>query len=339
MFPTQDLPPAVAVRHMATAYWVSGALHAAASLGIADRLASGPKNATQLARETESDARSLYRLLRALASVGVFEESVDGQFSLTALGDRLRSDVSESMLSWVLLQNEPVCRRAWEKLVHSVRTGKPGFDDANGQSFWEYYEAHPESGELFNRAMTSTTTIKRHAVVAGYDFDGIRVLVDVGGGHGNMLAAVLAAYPEMRGILFDLPHVVSGAGEHFRSAGVSDRWERVGGSFFDSVPAGGDAYMLASVIHDWDDEAATAILKTCHGAMAPGAKLLLLEGIIQPGNDPDSLKFGDLHMLVLFAGRERTAVEFRVLLESAGFALTRILPTPAQWSVVEGVRL
>jgi hypothetical protein len=324
---------------MATAYWVSEALHAAASLGIADRLASGPKNATQLACETESDPSSLYRLLRALASVGVFQESVDGQFSLTPLGDRLQSDVSESMLAWVLLLNGPVCRRAWEKLLHSVRTGKPGFDDTFGQPAWDYYEAHPEAGELFNRAMTSSATIKRHAVVAGHDFVGIRVLVDVGGGHGSILAAVLAAHPEMRGILFDLPHVVSGAGEHFRSAGVADRWERVGGSFFDSVPAGGDAYMLATVIHDWDDEAATAILKTCHSAMAPGTKLLLLEQIIPPGNDPDPGKFDDLNMLVLLAGRERTAVEFRVLLESAGFALTRILPTPSQWSVVEGVRV
>jgi hypothetical protein len=174
MFPTQDLPPTVALRRMATAYWVSQALHAAASLGIADRLASGPKNAKQLARETESEPASLYRLLRALASVGVFEEGVDGQFSLTALGERLRSDVSESMLPWVLLLNGPLFQRAWENLVHSVRTGKPGFDEVYGQPAWDYYEAHPEAGELFNRAMTSTATIKRNAVVAGYDFDGIR---------------------------------------------------------------------------------------------------------------------------------------------------------------------
>jgi O-methyltransferase domain/Dimerisation domain len=338
MFPTQDLPPAVAVRHMASAYWVSQALHAAASLGIADRLASGPKSATQLACETESHPSSLYRLLRALASVGVFEESEDGQFRLTALGDCLRSDVSESMLAWVLLLNGPLFRRAWGNLVYSVRTGKPSFDEAYGRPAWDYYEANPEASELFNRAMTSTAAIRRHVVVAGYDFGGIRVLVDVGGGHGSILATVLAAHPAMRGMLFDLPHVVSGAGEHFRSAGVADRWERVGGSFFDSVPAGGDAYLLAVVIHDWADEPATAILKTCHRAMTPGAKLLLLEKVIPSGNEPHPGKFDDLNMLVMHAGRERTAAEFCALFESAGFALTRILPTPSQWSVVEGVR-
>jgi O-methyltransferase domain/Dimerisation domain len=338
MVPTQDLPPAVVLRRMATAYWVSQALHAAASLGIADRLAAGPRNAEQLARETESDPSSLYRLLRALASVGVFEEGADGQFSLTALGDRLRSDASESMLAWVLLLNGPV-RRGWENLVHSVRTGKPGFDEVYGQPAWDYWEADPEAGELFNRAMTSTASIKRNAIVAGYDFDGIRTLVDVGGGHGSILAAVLAAHPGMRGVLFDLPRVVTGAGEHFRSAGVADRWERVGGSFFQSVPAGGDAYLLATVIHDWDDEAATAILTTCHRAMVPGAKLLLVEQVIPPGNDPHPGKFDDLNMLVMHGGRERTAVQFRVLLESAGFELRRILPTPAQWSIVEGVRV
>jgi O-methyltransferase domain/Dimerisation domain len=339
MVPTQDLPPAVAVRRMATAYWVSQALHAAASLGIADRLASGPKNASQLAGETESDPSSLYRLLRALASVGVFEESEDGQFRLTAVGDRLRSDVLGSMLAWVLLLNGPWMRRAWEDLLYSVRTGRPSFDEAHGQPAWDYYEAHPEASELFDRAMTSTAAIKRDAVVAGYGFEGIQVLVDVGGGHGSILAAVLAAHPKMRGVLFDLPRVVRGAGVHFQSVGVVDRWERVAGSFFDSVPVGGDAYLLATVIHDWDDEPATAILKTCHRAMTPGAKLLLLEQVIPPGNEPNPGKFDDLNMLVMHAGRERTASEFRALLESAGFALTRILPTPSQWSVVESVRV
>ena len=339
MFSTQDLPPTVELRHLATAHWVSQALHAAASLGIADRLASGPKNAMQLAGETESDPPSLYRLLRALASVGVFEESEDRQFRLTTLGEHLRSDVSESMLAWVLLLNGPLHRRAWENLVHSVRTGKPAFDEVYGQPAWDYYDAHPEIAELFNRAMTSTASIKRSAVVAGYDFESIRTLVDVGGGDGSILATVLATHSGMRGVLFDLPRVVAGAGEHFQSAGVADRWERVGGSFFESVPAGGDAYMLVTVIHDWDDEAATAILKTCHRVMVPGAKILLVEQIIPPGNDPRPGKFDDLNMLVLHAGRERTAVEFRLLLESAGFELNRILPTPAQWSVVEGLRV
>src|SRR5262245_4159449 len=171
MFPTQDLPPTVALRRLSTAYWVSQALHVAASLGIADRLASGPKDARELARETESEPSSLYRLLRALASVGVFEEGVDGQFHLTSLGECLRSDASESMLPFVLLVNGPLFRRAWENLVHSVRTGKPGFDHVYGQPAWDYYEAHPEAGGLFNRAMTGAATIKRKAVVAAYDFD------------------------------------------------------------------------------------------------------------------------------------------------------------------------
>jgi O-methyltransferase domain/Dimerisation domain len=330
-------PPAVALRRMTTAYWTSQVIYAATTLGIPDLLANRPQTSKALAVATDTHAPSLYRLLRAVASLGILEEDEARRFSLTPLGTLLRSDVPGSMRAWAILLGEPWFRSAWDNLLHSIRTGNAAFESVHGTDFWTYIKRHPEANALFNSAMTSAAAIKANAALKACDFSEFGMVVDVGGGHGTLLTAILASHPKIRAILFDLPHVVEGAGAVLRAAGVADRCEIVGGSFFEAVPAGGDAYVLQSVIHDWDDEASVRILQTCRRAMGGGAKLLVIEQVVPTGNDYHSSKFDDLNMLALYQGHERTAEEFRRLLTPAGFTLSRVLPTSSQWSVVEAV--
>jgi SAM-dependent methyltransferase len=334
---TNDQPPAVALRRMTTAYWTSQVIYVAAKLSIPDLLADRPRTSEALAAATDTHAPALYRLLRAVASVGILEEDEARRFSLTPLGTLLRSDVPGSMRAWAVLLGEPWFRSAWDNLLHSIRTGAAAFEGVHGTEFWAYVGRDPDANALFNTAITSTAPIKANATVEAYDFSEFRVVVDVGGGHGTLLAVILAGHPKIRGVLFDLPHVVEGAGATLRAVGVAGRCEIVGGSFFEAVPAGGDAYVLQTVIHDWDDEPSVRILQNCRRSMGEGAKLLVVEQVVPIGNDYHSSKFDDLNMLVLFQGRERTAEEFRGLLATAGFTLSRILPTSSQWSVVEAV--
>jgi hypothetical protein len=332
-----DLPSRAALTRMITAYRISQAIHAAAKLGVADRLKDGSKPSDELAAEMGVHAPSLYRLLRALASVGLFEEDDRGRFRLTPLGAYLRSDVPDSARAFAIALNEPWFRRAWEDLPHAIETGERAFDRVHGMGFWDYLARHPEAGAVFDAAMSDDSGIRAHAVIAAYDFVGVRTVVDVGGGQGRLLAAVLGAHRHLRGVLFDRPDVIAGAHDVLGQAGVSDRCEVVAGDFFDSVPGGADAYILSRIVHDWDDESAIAILRRCRHAMALGKKVLLIEQVIAPGNDPDPAKFTDLNMLLLFAGRERTAAEFRSLLQAAGFTMGRVVPTSTPWNVLEGV--
>jgi hypothetical protein len=333
-----DLPPRVALERMISAYRTSQAIRAAAALGLADHLKDGPKSSEQLARTTGTHTPSLYRLLRALASVGLVEEDEGGRFRLTPVGAYLRSDVPGSLRASAIALNEPWYHRAWEGLLSSVQTGEVAFGRVHGMGFWEYCARNPEAGAAFNAAMTGGSTERASTFLASYDLSGVGTLVDVGGGQGRLLAAVLAAHPSMRGVLYDRPEVVAGAEAVLREAGVADRCRVAAGDFFEAVPRGGDAYVLSLIIHDWNDERAVAILKSCHRAMAAGKKLLLIERVIAPRGAPDFAAFTDLSMLVLFGGRERTEAEFRALFEAAGFMLTRVIPTSAQWSVIEGVR-
>jgi hypothetical protein len=332
-----DQPPAVTLRRITTAYWTSQATYVFAALGIPDLLANRSQTSEALAATTNTHAPSLYRLLRAVASLGLLEEDEARQFSLTPVGTLLRSDVPGSMRAWAILVGEPWFRSGWDNLLHSIRTGETGFERAHGLEAWAYFARHPDANTLFNAAMTSVAPIKANATVGAYDFSEFGVVVDVGGGHGTLLAAILAGHPKVRGILFDQPHVVEGARAVLRAAGVAERCEIVAGSFFETVPAAGDAYILQTVIHDWDDEDSVRILQTCRRSMSGGAKLLLVEQVVPTGNDYHPSKFDDLNMLVIQHGRERTAQEFRELLGAAGFMLRRVLPTPSQWSVVEAV--
>lgn len=332
----EPIAPRNVLMQMIAGFQVSQAIYVAAALGIADLLADGPRSVDDLAEVAEAHPATLYRLLRALASADIFEER-DGLFGLTPLAQYLRSDVPNSARAWVLHLGQPYFWTTWGHLLYSVRTGEPAFHKLYGTNPWEYRAHHPEENAIFNAAMASLSADVVDAVVGSYDFSGIDVLADIGGGTGSLLAAVLAANPTLRGILFDQPHVVASAKPMLERAGVAERCEIVSGSFFDSVPGGADAYLLKSIIHDWDDAEAIAILSTCRRAMGDRSRLLLIEPVIQPGNDPDPSKFSDLNMLVMLGGRERTADHFKTILAESGFTLTRIIPTESRAYVVEAI--
>jgi hypothetical protein len=326
----------VALGRMLMAHMTTHAIGAAAKLGVADHLKDAVRSSQQLAEATGTQAPSLYRLLRALASVGLVEEDELAHFRLTPVGAYLRSDVPGSVRDFALMLNEPWHTRPWEGLVHSIETGEPAFDDAYGMGLWEYLSRHAEEGMLFDAAMSGGSYDRANALLQSCDLSGVSTLVDVGGGQGRLLAIVLAAHPSMRGILFDRPEVVAAAGQFLQEARISDRCNVVAGDVFDSVPSAGDAYVLSQIIHDWDDERAIKILQSCRLAMEKGSRILLLEQVILPGNGQSGAKFLDLDMLVLIAGRERTAAEFRSLFEATGFAFQRVVPTLNQWCVIEG---
>ena len=335
-----ELPlPLQIQQRIVTAYWTSQALHAAATLGVADALGDGPRSAEELASATGTHGPTLYRLLRALAGLGIFVADAKGCFGLTALGQFLRSDHPQSIRAWAIALNEPWFHRAWEGLSDAVRTGEAAFEKAHGMGFWAYCATHPEAGALFDAGMTGGSTALARVLLEACNLAAIQTIVDVGGGQGRLLAEVLRAQPHMRGILFDQPQVVAGAEPVLREAGVVDRCEIIGGSIADGVPRGGDAYILSRILHDWDDENASAILRGCARAMAPDARLLLIEQVIPPGNDYAWSKFSDLNMLVNFGGRERTAAEFQQLLDATGFRLTAIRLNATSWEVVEAVRV
>ncbi|MDQ3809571.1 MAG: acetylserotonin O-methyltransferase [Chloroflexota bacterium] len=331
-----DVPAPVALLRMMTGYWVSKALHVAAELGVADLLRDGPRPADELASACGAHPPALYRLLRALASVGVFTEGEGRRFALTPLAELLRSDRPDSMRALARMYGSEQYR-AWDGLLDSIRTGTPAFDRAFGASYFDYLARSPEAGAVFDQAMTGWTTQVADAVVEAYDFPASGTVVDVGGGRGLLLATILRARPNLRGVLFDLPHVVVGAQPLLAAAGVADRCTVVGGDFFASVPAGGAVYLLAQILHDWDDERCRVILANCRGAMRPDGKLLVVEQVLPPGDEPALGKWLDLHMLVLLTGRERTEAEYRALLGAAGFQLSQVMPTTSGASIVEAV--
>ena len=321
---------------MTNAFQVSQALHVAATLGITDLLEDGPRSADELAEATETHPPTLYRLLRALASVGVFAELSDGRFSSTALAEYLRADAPGSVRAWAMLMGQQYVWKSWGHLLHCVTNGEPAFPKLYGTSAWEYLAARPEEDALFNAAMTGLSAGVVEAVVQSYDFSEIGVLVDVGGGEGALLGAILTANPGLRGILFDQPHVVATAGALLERAGVVGRCEVVGGSFFEAVSGGANAYLLKSIVHDWDDAAAIEILRKCRAAIANNGRLLVVEPVIRPGNESDPAKFSDLNMLVMLGGRERTADDFGRLYAEAGYRLTNIIPTGSVFHIIEG---
>jgi hypothetical protein len=324
---------------MITGYWISQAIYVAAKLGIADLLKDGPKTDDELAQATGAHPRSLYRLLRALASVRVFAEAEDGRFGLTPLGEYLQTGIPGSVRALTINHGERLYR-PWGDLLHSVRTGETAFNHIFGMDVWQYATQNPEAVAIFNEAMTELTTQISTAVVAAYAFSRSSKIVDIGGGNGALILSILQANPQMSGVLFDLPHVIESAKKHLDAAGLTGRCAVVAGDFFASVPSGGDTYILKNIIHDWDDEHALKILQNCHRAMAENGKLLLVEGIIPPGNEPSFGKLVDLNMLVMAGGGERTEAEYRALLAAAGFQLTNVVPlqSPLSFSVIEGVR-
>lgn len=329
-------PPPAILLQMMTGYWGSQALYVAAKLGIADLLADGPVDSAELATATGSDARSLHRVLRALASVGVFTEVIPGRFALTPLADLLRTGPPHSMRALAIMYAEEQYH-AWGDILHSVRTGAPAFEQRYGSGYFDYLARHPASGQVFNEAMTGWTNQVAGAVATTYDFSPFGTVVDVAGGHGALLADILRRNPTMRGILFDLPLVAAGAARALRDAGLGERCDTVGGDFFTDALPTGDAYVLAQILHDWDDERSVAILEQCRRAMPDHGKLLVVELVLPPGDEPSFGKWLDLHMLALNSGRERTTAEYDALFRASGFALARVIPTPPGPSVVEAL--
>jgi SAM-dependent methyltransferase len=338
----EPLLPQLALFQMIAGHYLSRAIYVAAKLGIADLLSKGPQHYEELAKATETHAPSLNRLLRLLAAAGVFAEKENGRFELTPIGEWLRSDIPASRRASALLFAGPMVDKAWGDLHYSIQTGGIAFDHAFGMNAFQYIGQHPEEAAVFNQAMTSSTTQAAAAVTAAYDFSAFGTIADIGGGHGVLLATILKAYPALRGILFELPHAIEGGQKQMETAGLTARCQVVGGDFFQSVPNGSDAYILKSVIHDWDDDRSIAILKNCHRAMPPGGKLLLVEIALATRIVPSAANLiatgSDVNMLVAAGGRERTEAEFRALLEAAGFKLTRIIPTESLVSVIEGVK-
>jgi hypothetical protein len=308
-------------------------MHLIAQLGIPDLLANGAKSTDELARATETHEPSLYRVLRALSAVGVLNEQPGHRFELTPVGALLKRGPG-SMRGIVLWLNDPRHDRAWDEMLHSVRTGKTGAEKAWGMGIFEYLQKHPDFSEIFNDAMTSLSGNNVKAVVAGYDFAGIKKLMDVGGGHGALLEGILEKNPSMSGVIFDLPHVVEGARKSLKERGLDRRCEAVGGDFFKSVPSA-DAIIMSHIIHDWDEEHARKILESCRKALPPHGKVLLVETVVTPPNQFSTAKLLDLEMLVMAGGRERTEDEYRALFASAGLKLARVVPLPSGQSVLE----
>lgn len=328
-------PPNVALMQMIFGKWVAQAISVAARFKIADQLASGPKTAAAVAAATGTQPALLYRIMRALGNVGVLAESADGTFALTPLGEFLRSDVPGSLRAIATYCGDPWSWKPWGEVAERVRSGEDPFFRVFKQSPWEYLAQHPEESATFNDGMTGFSQGEAAAAVKAYDFSKFGTVVDVGGGHGWLLCSILNAAPNSKGVVFDLPEVVVGAPAVITAAKLESRCRTEAGSFFETVPAGGDAYVFKHIIHDWNDAKSTEILKTCRKAMKPGSKLLLIEMVIPPAGERHFGKLLDLEMLVICDGKERTESEYRALLAGAGYKLSRIVPTEAPVSVIE----
>jgi SAM-dependent methyltransferase len=322
---------------LVTGTWISQAVSVAADLGVADQLVDGPRAVEDIAKAVGADTQRLYRLLRALADLEVFQETDERQFASTPLGDLLRSDAPGSLRGIAIMVGRPFHREAWTGLLDSIRTGDSAFERVHGRPAFEYLGDHPEDGRALNDGMTAVSGGQVAPVVRAYDFGPAEKVVDVGGGHGALLASVLKDHPHVRGVLFDLPHVIEGAGGPLREAGVADRCEYVGGDFFEAVPEG-DVYLMSNIIHDWGDEQAVRILANCQRAMRPGGRVLLGEALLPDTIRPSRAKIIDLEMMVMAQGaRQRTENEYRELFRQAGLRFHRIAVETELFSLVEGV--
>ena len=329
--------PVLALRRLVNGYQISQAIHVAASLGIPDQLRAESLSADELAERVGADPDALYRLLRALASVDVMHEEPDRMFRLTALGDCLRSDTPEPVADWAVFIGQPYHWQAWGDLLHGVRTGENAFRHVHGTDTWTFRSQHPELSAAFDRAMAANSKQITSSFLSTYDFSRFELIVDVGGGNGSLLAAILQRHPHPRGIVFDQPHVVALAERVLESAGVADRCRTEGGNFFESVPAGGSAYLMKAILHDWEDADARSILRTCRNAMDRGATLLVIERELGDSNEEADAKFSDLNMLVNPGGRERSKADYQGLLEDTGFKYTGFKPTGSAYGVFEGI--
>ncbi len=334
----REVPPPIQMLQLISGFWIARCIYVLAKLGIADLISDQPKTSDELAAATGTHSPSLFRVLRALAAVGVITQDDRNRFGATPLSETLR-DVPGSIRAFAMTELGEEHYPAWGELLHSVRTGGIAFDHAFGENCWEFFAKHPENAKIFNDAMSGMTAQANQALHEAYEFAGIKKIMDVGGGHGGLITSILEKNPGMTGILFDSPQVIEGAQAKLAGSGIADRCEVVGGDFFESVPTGADSIILKWIIHDWNDEQSVAILKNCHRSLPDKGQLILVEAVVPETSEPHFSKFIDLNMLVMTGGRERTESEFRKLYEDSGFTLTRIVPTQSPFSVIEGVKV
>lgn len=315
--------------------WISKPIYVVAELGIADILADGPKSVDELARESDTHASYLYRTLRALASVGIFSENENGNFELTPMAELLKTG---AMRAIALMFNSEWSDKAWGYFLDGVRTGETPFERAHGMPVTEWLEKNPRAAEVFNEANAIKAAVSHRAIIDAYDFSGIKTLTDVGGGLGLLMAEILNANPSMKGIILDLPSVIKETGKIIQARGIERRCQAIECDFFAHIPSGSDAYLLSNILHDWPDEKCHLILTNCYKAMKPDSKILVMEMIIPPGNQPSVGKLLDLEMMVVTGGCERTEPEFKELLESSGFNFNRVIPTKNNVCIIEGIK-
>lgn len=333
-----ETEPREALLQIVNSPMLAQCLYVAAKLGIADLLKDGPRSSAELAAATQVHARSLYRILRALAGFGIFAEDDEQRFALNPMADPLRSDVPGSARGWTIMRGEDFLWQPWGQILHAVKTGESAFDHVYGKHSWDYLAEHPEASAIFDDAMRSISALKFKAVAEAYDFSGVDSIVDVGGGNGGMLTSILTSNPHMTGIVADLPHVVEGARKNIETAGLSDRCSCVAIDMFEEVPEGADAYIMANVIQNFDDDHGVVILNNCRRAMKEGGRVLVVECVIPGPNEPHLGKLADIEIFIMTdGGRERTKQEYQALYEAAGLRVRRVVPTDSPWSIVEGV--
>lgn len=323
------------LNQMMTGYWLSQAIYVAAKLGLSDLLHQEPQTAAQLAAKTNVQKEALFRLLRALASVGVYSEQTDGRFAITPIAEELRSDVPNSKRALAIMSGEEHYG-SWAELLYTVRTGKPAFDKIFGEPIFDWLSKHPEQAAVFDAAMVSVHGRETSAMVEAYDFSNIGTLADVGGGNGSVLRGVLAKNLDVRGMLCDLPGVLERAQPLIAAEGLAGRLQTFPTNFFEAVPPGADVYMMRHIIHDWTDEQSLTILRNVRKVTRDDGRLLVIESIIPPGNDPSFGKLLDLNMMVIPGGKERTEAEYRELFSKSGFRLEKAVLTAADVSIIEG---
>jgi hypothetical protein len=332
-----EADPHARMRQLIMGFRASQLIYVAAKLGVVDELANGPCDAAVLAAAVGAAPQPLYRLLRALASIGVLEESPERIFTLAPLGHPLRRDVPGSLKSTALLYGDAVFWNAYGQMCHSIRTGEVAFEHAHGQPMYAYLASHPTAASLFHEAMSGFSEQEIAAILEAYDFADFTTVVDVGGGQGALIAALLKTYSHLRGVILDREDVAAGARRLLEQAGLTERASFVAGDFFQTVPSGGSAYLLKSVIHNWDDTSAQKILRNCRQAMPESARVIIMERVIPAADTPSEAKLFDINMLVTVGGQERTEEEHRNLLQASGFELARTIPTASPLSLIEGV--
>jgi hypothetical protein len=333
-----SISPLAALLKLINGAWLTQALYAAAKLRLADLLADGPLSVTELASRAGTDPRSTARLLRALAMFGVFQEDASGRFGLSPMAEHLRSDRPNSLHHWALLQGEPWHWQAWGSLTENVKTGVAAFESSRGLPLFDFLDHEPAAGQCFASAMAELSSLSIKSIVKSYDFSAFHRVVDVGGGEGVLLQHLLESYPTVRGMLFDREAVLEKARERLQGTPLAERMEYQSGSFFDFVPAGGDAYLLKHILHDWNDTAAGKLLRALREQLAPHARLLIIEYLLPVGNAFSQGKMLDLEMLVMCGGQERTQAEMKTLLAENGLSLERVIPTSSGLSLIEVTR-